>query len=92
MLLPPTTNTIMPTPKGFPEKQMTQIWLGSPGVSTHLHYDAFDNYYVGLRGKKRFVMLPPREAHAHVPVFPITHPNARQSINFNLTTADPYVT
>ena len=35
---------------------MTQIWVGSPGVTTHLHYDVCDNFFVQLKGAKRFVI------------------------------------
>ena len=41
------------------------LWMGNSaqGSSSGLHHDFHDNLYVLLRGKKRFVLYPPHEAH-----------------------------
>jgi hypothetical protein len=35
------------------------VWLGRAGVVTATHYDSTWNFFVQLRGKKRFVLAPP---------------------------------
>ena len=40
----------------------TALFASQPGVVTRLHYDHYDNIYVQLRGRKRFVLLAPLEA------------------------------
>merc|ERR1719272_642762 len=52
--------------------------MGSPGVTTHLHYDTVDNFFSQVKGTKRFVIASP-EYHIATRVFPALHPNARQS-------------
>ena len=39
-----------------------QVWMGTPGVITHLHYDVSSNFFIQLRGRKRFVLA---SASAH---------------------------
>ena len=42
------------------------VWVGEAGVETSLHADTYNNFYVQLHGKKRFLLLPPDQfAHAH---------------------------
>ena len=43
--------------------QQVNLWLGSSadGASSGLHHDYHDNFYVLLRGKKRFRLFPPSE-------------------------------
>ena len=45
--------------------QQVNIWFGSSssvdGVSSGLHHDYHDNFYVLLRGRKRFRLFPPSE-------------------------------
>jgi len=45
--------------------QQVNIWFGSSssvdGVSSGLHHDYHDNFYVLLRGRKRFRLFPPGE-------------------------------
>jgi hypothetical protein len=66
---------------------MTQVWVGSPGVTTHLHYDVCDNFFMQLKGAKRFV-LASSSYHDTAQLYPAMHPNGRQS-QHNLTAGDP---
>ena len=40
----------------------TALFASVPGAVTRLHYDHYDNLYVQLRGRKRFVLLAPLQA------------------------------
>jgi hypothetical protein len=53
-------------------------WITAPSVTTPLHYDLMDNFYVQVAGRKRFVLLPPEE-HFAVHIHPAVHPSWRQS-------------
>jgi hypothetical protein len=53
-------------------------WITAPTVTTPLHYDLMDNFYVQVAGRKRFVLLPPDE-HFAVHIHPAVHPSWRQS-------------
>ncbi|GAB5360175.1 hypothetical protein AAMO2058_000605000 [Amorphochlora amoebiformis] len=54
------------------------LWMGSRGIGTPLHYDVAHNMYVQVSGKKRFRMFSP-EAHSNVYLFPRVHPASRMS-------------
>ena len=58
---------------GFGRYTRTAFFASVPGAVTRLHYDHYDNVYVQLRGRKRFVLLEPLEAAAVYP-FPLHHP------------------
>jgi hypothetical protein len=65
-----------------------QLWLAEPGVTTHAHYDIFDNFYTQLRGRKQFFLGGP-EQRAALHLFPVTHEQTRQSrFNFSSSTRD----
>jgi hypothetical protein len=55
------------------------IWIGTRGVTSRLHFDASDNLYTQLSGYKRFVLFPP-EVHHLLYVRPSLHPASRQSL------------
>ena len=60
------------------------VWVGEAGVETSLHADTYNNFYVQLHGRKRFLLLPPWDfGHAHE--YPFVHPNFAQSQLWNLT-------
>ena len=61
--------------------QQINLWFGSSsdGASSGLHHDYHDNFYVLLRGKKRFRLFPPC-LHAHMKTHGKVirvHPNGR---------------
>jgi mannose-6-phosphate isomerase-like protein (cupin superfamily) len=64
-------------------QDFNQLWLGQAGVSTHAHYDVFDNFYLQLRGHKQFVLAAPDQRRC-LRLHPSTHERARQSqLNFS---------
>ena len=50
-----------------------QLWCSHGGVSTPCHYDGAANFLLQLQGRKRVVLLHPRE-FAHVYPYPVGHP------------------
>jgi len=38
-----------------------QVWIGSPGLISSLHYDASHNFFSQLQGVKSLVLFPPEE-------------------------------
>lgn len=48
------------------------------GVTTNLHYDVCDNFFVQLKGAKRFVIAS-ASYHEGALLYPYMHPNSRQS-------------
>ena len=74
--------------QGFPPDGISQVWLGSENVTTKLHMDIFDNFYIQLMGTKRFVLADAsKTVAAHL--YPISHANARQS-QLNITSTAAY--
>ena len=51
----------------------TALFASVPGAVTRLHYDHYDNIYLQLKGRKRFVLLEPLQARGLYP-FPLHHP------------------
>jgi len=56
----------------------TQLWLGGAGVTAHTHYDPTHNFFVQVRGRKRFILSPPSSAFS-LYLHPFQHPGYRQS-------------
>ena len=56
-----------------------QLWMGSQGVTSALHYDQQHNIYVQLHGTKRFLLSPP-SAVGNAKLFPRVHACHRHSI------------
>ena len=54
------------------------VWITSPGMVSRLHFDAGDNLYFQIEGRKEFVLLPPSH-HWAASLYPSLHPSARQS-------------
>ena len=50
----------------------SNLWAGKAGLVTHTHYDAQYNFFVQLRGRKRFTLLAP---HVPLPQFSCLHPH-----------------
>eukprot|EP00039_Didymoeca_costata_P002139 m.57749 g.57749 ORF g.57749 m.57749 type:complete len:489 (-) comp11129_c0_seq1:1057-2523(-) len=69
---------------GFPQNELIQLWMGTNGATTKMHYDVFDNFYVQIKGIKEFIIAESK-FHPILKIYPLTHPNARQSqLNFAL--------
>ncbi|KAF7794590.1 hypothetical protein EIP86_005726 [Pleurotus ostreatoroseus] len=72
-MLPPPANTLeedfprVPRLMGNLFLQQVNLWLGKSkdGATSGLHHDFHDNLYCLLKGKKRFVLFPPKE-HEHL--------------------------
>ena len=56
----------------------TSFFASRPGAVTSLHFDHYDNLYMQLRGRKRFVLFAPLQA-AHLYPFPLHHPLDQRS-------------
>jgi hypothetical protein len=54
------------------------VWMGAAGVRTGAHYDAANNLYAQLAGRKRFLLLPPGAAGA-LYLHPKLHAASRQA-------------
>jgi len=54
------------------------LWSGSNNITTPLHYDVTHNFYVQIRGRKRFVLFPPKDWRK-LYLFPRVHPSSRSS-------------
>lgn len=71
-------------PKSFyivePEQQKGRIQckFGMAGITSQAHFDSPRNFLVLLGGKKRYVLLHPRN-YANLYMFPGNHPSARHS-------------
>jgi len=61
----------------MPESSSINVWIGQKGVIAHCHYDGYHNFYVQLRGRKKFTLFPP-SSWAHLQVFPFLHPSHAQ--------------
>jgi hypothetical protein len=61
-----------------PEGQRVNVWVSDQGVTTHLHVDAFDNFFVQIQGTKRMVLFPPQET-LNAPLYPFIHPSFGQA-------------
>lgn len=52
------------------------LWFGSVGLQTYMHYDASFNAFAQLRGRKRFTLFPPTAA---MYPWPCLHPHIGHS-------------
>lgn len=52
--------------------------FGMKGVIAAPHYDSRRNYIAMIRGRKRYIILPPRECNK-LQLYPRGHPSARHS-------------
>lgn len=64
---------VPPPPLETGEGEKTSMWLSTPGVRTHTHFDSDPNFFVQLVGRKRFVLWPPNQTALLCP-FPRLHP------------------
>jgi hypothetical protein len=46
------------------------LWMGSRGVTTHLHYDWSHNSHIMIRGRKRFILYPPEDVASNLYLYP----------------------
>jgi hypothetical protein len=56
----------------------TNVWIGPSGVTTHLHYDVYHNFYAQIHGWKRFILFPP-ENFNYLYLYPFLHPGGQSS-------------
>ncbi|KJE91146.1 hypothetical protein CAOG_02325 [Capsaspora owczarzaki ATCC 30864] len=54
------------------EGRVSNLWIGRRGIVTSTHYDATFNFFVQLRGRKRFTLLPPSTS---MYLYPCLHPH-----------------
>ena len=54
-------------------------WLGKEGVAAHCHIDAMHNFFVHIRGRKRFVLFPPSLSEDTLFMYPKLHAGTGQS-------------
>jgi len=54
------------------------VWIGTNGTGSPLHYDVAHNMYVQVSGEKRFRLFPPSD-HLRLHLFPRVHPSTRMS-------------
>lgn len=54
------------------------IWIGGKGVVTNTHFDAYENVYLQIKGRKQFLLSPPTDYYK-MAVYPRMHPSDRQS-------------
>ena len=57
----------------------TAIFASAAGAVTQLHYDHYDNIYLQLRGRKRFVLLDPIQGGSAAYPYPMHHPLDQRS-------------
>ncbi|CDO75153.1 hypothetical protein BN946_scf184590.g10 [Trametes cinnabarina] len=84
-VFPPPTNAlrdefpVVPRIMGNLFLQQVNLWLGKSkdGSSSGLHHDFHDNIYCLLKGRKRFVLFPPKEVENLYPygTLDTLHPN-----------------
>lgn len=70
-----------------PDRCLVAVWIGQAGVDAHPHFDAYDNFFVQLRGTKRFVLQPP-ELWTTLATFPVLHPSYGQARRSTLVAED----
>lgn len=76
-------NDILPYVKSFfpyydESKIQTNVWIGKSGSTARLHFDAHDNFYIQVFGKKRITLIEP-SAWFDLRLYPKLHPSDRQS-------------
>lgn len=54
------------------------VWVGQANVTTHMHQDTYENFFVQIKGKKLFLLCPPEQIRSALP-FPFLHPSHAQS-------------
>eukprot|EP00160_Parvularia_atlantis_P013746 Unigene3025_Nuclearia_a/m.9303 Unigene3025_Nuclearia_a/g.9303 ORF Unigene3025_Nuclearia_a/g.9303 Unigene3025_Nuclearia_a/m.9303 type:complete len:440 (+) Unigene3025_Nuclearia_a:51-1370(+) len=64
--------------RGARRHSLENVWVSSRGLIVQAHYDLYNNMFVQVRGRKRFLLFPPEDRH-RLYVFPQHHPYARRS-------------
>ena len=55
----------------LPPPLQVNLWIGRKGLITHTHYDCTYNFFVQLRGRKKFTLFPPNHT---LYLYPCLHP------------------
>ncbi len=63
--------------KAFSTSGQVNFWMGKGEVTAYTHYDTSYNLHYVVRGRKRFLLLPP-EAHSQLELYPCLHQWYRQ--------------
>jgi len=61
-----------------PDRATINVWIGQGGVIAHTHLDSYDNFFVQLHGKKRFLLFNPAQA-TNLHPYPFLHPSHAQA-------------
>mmetsp|Transcript_63628 Transcript_63628/g.197169 ORF Transcript_63628/g.197169 Transcript_63628/m.197169 type:complete len:306 (-) Transcript_63628:7-924(-) len=65
---------------GFGELHMAQLFCSGAQAVTASHYDLNQNFFLQLRGAKRFVLFPPLVGARAFAPFPVGHPRDRCAV------------
>ena len=63
---------------GSKDHMNVNMWMQHGGVTTGMHYDPSHNFFLQVKGTKRFLIAPP-DAHSRLRLYPFHHPRDRQS-------------
>jgi lysine-specific demethylase 8 len=82
--LPPAlrADVLWPALCGRARWSQSTLWFGPEGIVSPMHFDVPDNLYVVVQGRKRFTLVPPRDAWN-------VHPHALLSGQAQYARADP---
>lgn len=72
-----------------PARSSVNLWLGRAGAVAHAHYDGYHNFFVQIKGRKRFLLMPPH-AWRTLGIYPFVHPSHAQAAA-NLSNAAPHL-
>eukprot|EP01119_Soliformovum_irregulare_P017596 TRINITY_DN5252_c0_g1_i2.p1 TRINITY_DN5252_c0_g1~~TRINITY_DN5252_c0_g1_i2.p1 ORF type:complete len:473 (+),score=131.18 TRINITY_DN5252_c0_g1_i2:107-1420(+) len=60
------------------DKSESNIWIGEKGVTAQTHFDAQHNFYVQIKGRKKWTLFPP-SSWKGLYLYPFLHQGDRQS-------------
>eukprot|EP01052_Picozoa_sp_SAG31_P014594 SAG31_NODE_913_length_11064_cov_4.529594_3_plen_610_part_00 len=63
------------------------LWMGSAGLTAHMHYDTFHNTHTCVYGAKHFMIAPPADFDKAY-LYPAVYPGFRQTAITNMTHLD----
>jgi hypothetical protein len=72
--VPPVHSGALETKNG----PISHLWYGMAGSRTRPHFDLYENYFVQVVGRKRWLLAPPGQ-FSEMYVLPSSHPSGRQS-------------
>lgn len=82
-ILGPLARDILPIAPLCPHADLSlcdmSLWIGRGGVTAAPHYDASQNLFVQVKGRKKFTIAHPRAARCGLGLYPSLHPFYRQA-------------